>query len=400
MAEKRDYYEVLGVSKSASDDEIKKAFRKLARQYHPDLHPNDAECAEKFKEVNEAYEVLSNPEKKAKYDQFGHAGVDPNYQGAGGYGGGFAGSPFGDMGDIFETIFGNSGFGGGFSGFSGSSSSSRGSSANVQRKGQDISINISLDFMEACKGTKKEVRFQRNENCPTCNGTGSSNGVTETCSECGGSGNVRVTQRTAFGNISTIKTCSKCGGKGKVITNPCSKCNGSGRIRNTVTRTVDIPAGINDGQTLRVSGNGSVGVNGGRNGDLLVTISVKDSSIFQRDGYDIYCEVPITFAQAVFGAEIKIPTLDGDANFNIPEGTQTGTKFRIKGQGIQRLNRSDRGDQYITVNVEVPKNLSKKQKELLKEFDASIGENNYAKRSNFSNKFKSFMDDIKDKFNM
>jgi molecular chaperone DnaJ len=392
MAEKRDYYEVLGVSKTASEDEIKKAYRKLARQYHPDLHPDDKECAEKFKEVNEAYEVLSDSSKKARYDQFGHAGVDPNYQG-GGYSGGYGGgNPFGDMGDIFDSIFG-----GGFSsGFGGSTRSN----ANVPRKGQDINISTSIDFMEACKGTKKDIKVQRTENCPDCNGTGSTNGVTESCSECGGSGSTRVTQRTAFGNISTMRTCTKCGGKGKIITNPCTKCSGSGRVRNTTTITVDIPAGIDDGQILRVSGKGSAGVNGGPNGDLLVTVNVKNSTMFQRSGYDVYCEIPITFAQAVFGAELTVPTIDGNVKYTINEGTQTGTKFRLKGKGIKRINRSDRGDQYVIVNVEVPRNLSKKQKELLREFDNSVEETNYAKRNNFSNKLKSFMDDLKDKFNM
>lgn len=390
MAEKRDYYEVLGVSKSASEDEIKKAYRKLARQYHPDLHPDDKDCAEKFKEVNEAYEVLSDSSKKARYDQFGHAGVDPNYQG-GAYGGGFTGAnPFSDMSDIFDSIFG-SGFGGGFGGFNGSSSSK---STNTARKGQDININTTIDFMEACKGVKKEVKFQRVETCPDCKGSGSSNGVTETCPDCNGNGNVRVTQRTAFGNISTVKPCSRCNGKGKIITNPCSKCNGSGRIRKTVTHTINIPAGIMDGQTVRDMGEGSAGANGGRNGDLLVTVSVRSSSIFQRNGYDITCEVPITFAQAVFGAELSVPTIDGNVTYNIPEGTQTGTKFRLRGKGVQKLNQTERGDQYVIVNVEVPKNLNKKQQELLKDFDASMGESNYAKRSNFSNKIKNFMDDL------
>jgi molecular chaperone DnaJ len=396
MAEKRDYYEVLGVSKTASEDEIKKAYRKLARQYHPDLHPDDQECAEKFKEVNEAYEVLSDSSKKARYDQFGHAGVDPNYQG-GGYSGGYGGgNPFGDMGDIFDSIFG-SGFGGfSSSGFGGSTRST----ANAPRKGQDINVNVTIDFMEACKGTKKDIKVQRTENCPECKGTGSSNGVTETCSECGGSGSVRVTQRTAFGNISTMKTCSKCNGKGKTISNPCPKCNGSGRVRNSANITVDIPAGIDSGQILRVSGKGSSGINGGPNGDLLVTVSVKNSTMFQREGYDVYCEIPITFAQAVFGAELTVPTIDGNVKYSINEGTQTGTKFRLKGKGIKRINRSDRGDQYVIVNVEVPKNLSKKQKELLKEFDNSVEETNYAKRNNFSNKLKNFMEDLKDRFNM
>jgi len=397
MAEKRDYYEVLGVSKTASEDEIKKAYRKLARQYHPDLHPDDKECAEKFKEVNEAYEVLSDSTKKARYDQFGHAGVDPSYQG-GGYGGGnpFSGG-FGDMGDIFESIFGNSGFSSGFGGgFNGSTRNT----ANAPRKGQDINVNVTIEFMEACKGIKKEVKIQRVETCPECTGSGSSNGVTETCTECNGNGTVRVTQRTAFGNISTMKTCAKCGGKGKIITNPCPKCSGSGRVRNASTITVDIPAGIDDGQTLRVTGKGSAGVNGGRSGDLLVTVNVRNNPIFVREGYDIYCEMPITFAQAVFGSELTVPTIDGNVKYSIAEGTQTGTKFRLKGKGVQKLNRSDRGDQYVIVNVEVPKNLTKKQKELLKDFDNSINESNYAKRNNFSNKIKNFMEDLRDKFTM
>jgi molecular chaperone DnaJ len=396
MAEKRDYYEVLGVSKTATEDEIKKAYRKLARQYHPDLHPDDAQCAEKFKEVNEAYEVLSDSSKKARYDQFGHAGVDPSYQG-GGYGGGspFSSSGFGDMNDIFDSIFGK-GFGGGSSSYS-YSSSSRG--ANSPRKGENINISVTIDFMEACKGVKKEVKVPRVENCPDCNGTGSSNGVTENCSECGGSGNVRVSQRTAFGNISTVRTCTKCGGKGKIIASPCPKCNGNGRVRNTATITVDIPAGIDNGQVLRVAGKGSAGVNGGQSGDLLVNVTVKNNTMFQRDGYDVYVEIPITFAQAVFGAELTVPTVDGNVKYSIGEGTQTGTKFRLKGKGIKKIARTDRGDQYVIVNVEVPKNLTKKQKDLLKEFDGSIGENNYAKRNNFSNKLKSFMDDLKDRFN-
>lgn len=395
MADKRDYYEVLGVAKTASEDEIKKAYRKLARQYHPDFHPDDAECADKFKEINEAYEVLSDSDKRSRYDQFGHAGVDPNYQG-GGYGGGnpFSGSGFGDMGDIFDSIFGS-----GFGGFGGGGYGAR-SNVNSPRKGQDINVNVTIEFMEACKGVKKEIKVQRIDNCPDCNGSGSANGTTETCTDCNGSGSVRVTQRTAFGNISTMKTCSKCGGKGKIVSNPCPKCSGSGRVRNTSTITVDIPAGIDDGQTLRVSGKGSAGVNGGPNGDLLVTVSVKSSSIFQRDGYDVYCEMPITFAQAVFGAELTVPTIDGNVKYSISEGTQTGTKFRLRGKGVKRINRSERGDQYVVVNVEVPKNLSKRQKELLKEFDSSMGEGNYNKRNNFSNKLKNFMEDLKDKFNV
>lgn len=399
MADKRDYYEVLGVSKGASEDEIKKAYRKLARQYHPDLHPDDADCAEKFKEVNEAYEVLSDPNKKQRYDQFGHAGVDPNYGAGGGGFSGFSGfgGGFSDMGDIFENIFG--GAFGGSSAFGGGSSRS---SANAPRRGQDIISNVTISFMEACTGVKqRDIHIQRMEKCPDCSGTGAASGSSpETCPDCKGSGSVKVTQRTPFGTISTAKACPKCGGKGRVIKNPCSKCGGQGRVQTAKHIKVDIPAGIDNGQTLRVTGEGNSGINNGPNGNLNVVVNVKPDSIFRREGYDVYCEIPITFTQAVLGDEIIVPTIDGNVKYTISEGTQTGTVFRLKGKGIKRINRSDRGDQYVTVNIEVPKNLSREQKEHLKKFDNSLNEKNYKKRSSFTEKMKDFTESIKRKFDI
>ena len=392
MADKRDYYEVLGVQKTASADEIKKAYRSLARKYHPDLHPDDKECAEKFKEVNEAYEVLSDPSKKERYDQFGHAGVDPNY-GGGGFGGGAGGfNPFGDMGDIFGDIFG-----GAFGGFGSSNRSSR---ASAPRKGSDIEATATISFMEAASGVKRDIKISRMEKCPDCNGTGAGPGSTpQTCTECNGTGQVKVGQRTPFGVITTQKVCSKCSGKGKIISKPCSKCRGNGRIRIEKNISVDIPAGIDDGQVLRVSGQGDCGSNGGPNGNLHVNVRVKAHPLFTRDDYDVHCEIPITYTQAVMGDELVVPTIDGNVKYSISEGTQTGTVFRLKGKGIKKLQRQERGDQYVKVVVEVPKNLDKHQKELLKAFEASLDEKNYEKKKSFFEKLKDFKDDIKDKLN-
>ncbi len=381
MAEqKRDYYEVLGVSKGATEDEIKKAFRKLAKQYHPDLHPGDKDCEEKFKEANEAYEVLSDSEKRARYDQYGHAGVDPNF-GAGGAGaGGFGGfSGFGDLNDIFEGFFGG-GFGG---------SSSRRSNANAPRRGQDISASVTIEFMEACKGKRISVRVNRLEKCPDCNGTGCEKGTSaKSCPDCHGSGRVQVQQRTPFGAITSEQVCSRCGGKGKIIEKPCPTCSGRGSIRNASTREIEIPAGIDNGQTLRVSGAGDCGTNGGPNGDLNVTVYVKSDKMFERDGFDVWTEIPITYAQATLGDEITVPTISGKVKYNIPAGTQTNTVFRLKGKGIKRLNRSDYGDHYVRAVVEIPKNLNKEQEHKLREFDKSLGDKNYQKRETFFSKLK------------
>ena len=387
MADKRDYYEVLGISKGASDDEIKHAYKSLARKYHPDLHPDDKEAESKMKEINEAYEVLSDSDKRQRYDQFGFAGVDPTYgQGqGGGYSGysqgGFGGfGGFGDVGDIFESFFG--GFGG-----------SQRSNPNAPQRGQDIRASLTISFMEACKGTKKQVRVTRYESCPDCNGTGARAGtVPETCPDCHGSGTVKISQRTAFGVFQTTQACSRCGGKGRIIKSVCPKCQGQGRAKNVFTREVEIPAGIDDGQTLRVQGAGNCGANGGSYGDLNIKVSVRDGGIFERDGFDIRTEVPISFAQAALGDEITVPTIDGNVKYTVPAGTQTGTVFRLRGRGIQKLYRSDRGDQYVTVNVEVPRNLSRRQEELLREFDSSLEDRNQSGR-------KSFMDKIKDFWN-
>lgn len=375
MADKRDYYEVLGVDKNADDDTLKKAYRSLARKYHPDLHPGDKECEEKFKELSEAYEVLSDPDKKSTYDRFGHAGLDPNY-GGGGMGGGMGG--FGDVSDIFENLFGGV-FGGGMAS----------SNANAPRQGKDVNVGINISFMDACNGKREEIKIQHMEGCPDCHGTGSAGGSNaELCRDCQGRGVVKVNRRTPFGVISQTDTCPKCNGKGKVITNPCGKCRGVGRVRVPKTVMVDIPAGIDNGQTLRVGGQGDCGINGGPSGNLNVNIKVRPHPLFQRDGFDVHCEIPITYTQACLGDEITVPTIDGSVKYNIGEGTQTGTVFRLKGKGIRKLRRTDNGDQYVRVVVEVPKNLSKHQKEMLQEFEKSLSEKNYAKRQSFFDKLK------------
>ncbi len=391
MADKRDYYEVLGVQKTATDDELKHAYRTLAKKYHPDLHPNDKEAEAKFKEVNEAYEVLSDKDKRQKYDQFGFAGVDPNYgagQGAGGgyssyggtggYGGGFGG--FGaDMGDIFDAFFG------------GGSTRSSASNANSPKRGQDLRSEMTISFMEACKGTKKNVRVSRYDTCPDCKGTGCKGGTQpETCPDCHGSGTVRINQRTAFGTFQSTQTCQRCGGRGKIIREACTTCQGQGRVRSNLSREVEVPAGIDDGQTLRVPGAGNCGVNGGGFGDLNIKVNVSEDELFEREGNDIYTEVPISYIQAVLGDEITVPTIDGNVKYTVPAGTQTGTVFRLRGKGVKRLYKNDRGDQYVTVKVEVPKNLNKKQAELLKAFDDSLEDRNSASRKGFFDKLKGY----------
>ncbi len=391
MAEKRDYYEVLGIKKGASEDEIKKAYRKKARECHPDLHPDDPSFVEKFQEVNEANEVLSDPQKRARYDQFGHAGVDPSYNAGGGMDGfsGFGG--FGGFGggidDILENVFG------GFGGFGGSGA--RRNNSNMPRRGSDINADATISFMEACRGKKHEIKINRMCQCDACNGTGANSGTTsEVCSECQGRGTVKSTQRTPFGMISSSKECPRCKGSGKIIKNPCSKCSGNGRVRVQKTISVEIPAGIDDRQAMRLSGQGNCGVNGGPNGDVILTVRVKSHDIFKREGYDIRCEIPVTYSDAVLGAEVIVPTIDGDVKYNINEGTDIGTTFRLKGKGIQHINSTERGDQYVKIGVEIPKNLSKKQKELLKEFEESLSEKNYAKRHSFFEKIKKKFDDI------
>lgn len=381
MADKRDYYEVLGLNKGASDDEIKKAYRQNAKKYHPDLHPGDKAAEEKFKEVNEAYEVLSDKEKKARYDQFGHAGVDPNYgAGAGVYGG----NPFNggiDIDDIFSSFFG--GFGG-----------SRGRSANRPQRGSDVNAAVTITFEEAAKGCKKTINFNSVDNCDSCHGTGAEPGTqAKTCSACGGSGRVTVNQRTPFGTVQTQRSCDACHGTGKVIEHPCHKCNGSGRHRKNHTVDVSIPAGIKDQMMLNVSGHGNAGYNGGPKGDLHVTVNVKNHNLFERRGDDVWCDLTITLTQAVLGSEVVVPTLDGKVNYSIHEGTQPNDVFRLKGRGIPHLGGRGKGDQYCRVVVEIPKNLNNKQKELIRQFESTTTEKNYAKRKNFFDKLKDFFNE-------
>ena len=375
MAEnKRDYYEVLGVSRDASESDIKKAFRQQAKKYHPDLHPDDKEAEVKFKEINEAYEVLSDADKKARYDQFGFAGVDPNYNagGAGGFGGGFGGfGGFDDLGDILGNIFGG-GFGGG--GFGGSQT------RNGPRRGERVHVSTHISFEEAAFGCEKELSVSRIENCPDCGGSGCAEGTTaEVCPDCGGSGVVTRQQRTAFGVMQTQGPCPKCNGKGKIIHQPCSKCRGAGLVRKNKKVTVKIPAGIDDGQTISMRGQGNAGINGGEAGDLYVTVTVQPHEVFTREGTSVYYEMPISIIQAALGAEVEVPTLDGKVKYTVPEGTQTGAMFRLRGKGIPSLRGGGRGDQFVTVTVRTPTNLSGEQKELLKKFGETLGENHETK---------------------
>lgn len=378
MAEqKRDYYEVLGVSRGASEDEIKKAYKKMGRKYHPDLNPGDKTAEEKFKEVNEAYEVLSDADKKARYDQYGHAGVDPNF-GAGGFGGGFDGSfDFGDLGDIFGSFFGG-GFGGG-----------RRTNPNAPQRGESIRMSIAISFEEAAFGCEKAVTVERYETCDTCHGNGCAPGTSpEVCPDCHGTGTVQVRRQTPMGVFATSSPCPKCGGKGRIIHQPCKDCRGSGMVRKKKTIQASIPAGIDNGQTISIRGQGNAGKNGGPAGDLLITITVRPHELFRREGTSVLCEAPITFTQAVLGAELEIPTIDGKVKYTLPEGTQSGTTFRLKGKGIPSINGRGRGDQYVTVYIETPKNLNKEQKEALKKFAETMGESNYEEQKKFFKKFK------------
>ncbi|MBQ8383183.1 MAG: molecular chaperone DnaJ [Clostridia bacterium] len=361
MAEsKRDYYEVLGLSKGASDDEIKKAYRKMAKQYHPDLHPGDAEAEKCFKEVNEAYEVLSDPDKKARYDQYGHAGVDPN-MGAGGAGGfgGFS-ADFGDLGDLFSSFFGGGG-----------SSQAR---RNGPTRGEDLEAQVTITFEEAVFGCKKEVTYNRIEKCSDCKGSGAAAGSSpETCPQCNGQGQVRVTQQTFMGVMQTTKACPNCRGTGKIIKNPCSNCRGTGMVRLRKKLEVAIPAGIDDGQQIRLTGQGSEGRNGGPAGNLYITVHVRPHAFFERDGINVYCDVPITFTEAALGAEIEVPVLEGGTTqYRIPAGTQTDTRFTLRGKGIRQVNGRGTGDLIFRTVVETPKNLSNEQKELLRKLEESF----------------------------
>lgn len=387
MSEKRDYYEVLGIDKSASEADIKKAFKKLARKYHPDLNRDDPKVAEaKFKEVNEAYEVLSNPQKKAQYDQFGHAAFDGSAGGgAGGFGGfgggggfgGFGGGAEGGFGDIFDMFFGGSGGG-------------RSRRPGPER-GSDLRYDLEISFEEAAFGKEVELKVPRTEKCEECHGTGAAAGTQpEECPQCHGTGQMQYAQNTPFGRIVNSRTCDRCHGTGKIVKNPCHACGGKGMKRVNRKINVKIPAGVDQGSRIRVSGGGEAGVRGGGNGDLYVYIFVKAHKLFKRDGNEVICEVPVSFVQAALGDTVEVPTLDGKVDLKIPSGIQSGTVLRIKGKGIPYLRSNGRGDQHVRVKVLTPQKLSSKQKELLKEFGELSGENVNPEQKSWKDSVKKF----------
>lgn len=378
MADKRDYYEVLGVDKSASDTDIKSAYRKKAKKYHPDLNPGNAEAERNFKEANEAYEVLSDAGKKQKYDTYGHAGVDPNFgAGGGGYGGGFGGAGV-DLNDIFESFFG---------GYGGATGQRR--NPNAPRRGADVHAGVTISFMEAVHGCTKTITINREETCTECDGSGAKKGTqAQTCPDCRGTGQVTQQQRTPFGVIQNSRPCARCQGKGKIITDPCGKCRGSGRIKVQKKKDVEIPAGIDDDQSLAMRLEGDMGVNGGSQGDVIIVVNVQPDPMFERRKYDVYVSVPVTYSQAVLGADIVVPTIDGKVQYTVPEGTQSNTVFRLRQKGIKYLNGRGRGDQYVTVNVEIPKKVTREQKKALEAFEATLKEENYEERKSFLKKIK------------
>ena len=367
--QKRDYYEVLGVSKGASEDELKKAYRKLAKQYHPDLNPGDKTAEAKFKEVNEAYEILSDPQKRSRYDQFGHAGVDPSYGGGSPFGGAYDMGDI-DLGDLFGSFFGG-GFGGG--GFGGGQRQN----PNAPRKGDTLRASVTISFEEAAFGCEKELNLTRSETCETCHGTGCAPGTTaDTCPDCRGTGQIRIQRGGGAFSFSTTAPCSRCGGKGKIIHQPCDACRGSGSVKKQRKITVTIPAGIDNGQAVSLRGQGGAGVNGGPAGDLLISVSVRPSDKFHRDGTAVYLDQTVSFAQAALGARLTIPTIDGNVEYDLPAGTQPGTVFRLRGKGIPAVNGRGRGDQFVTIQVKVPSSLNREQKEALEAFAEAMGEDN------------------------
>ncbi|MDD6310545.1 MAG: molecular chaperone DnaJ [Firmicutes bacterium] len=379
MADKRDYYEVLGLTKGASDDEIKKAFRKMAMKYHPDKNPGDKEAEEKFKEVNEAYAILSDPEKKSKYDQFGHAGVDPN--GMGGFGDG----GFGGFEDIFD-MFGSA-FGGGFGGFGGG----QGRRNNGPRKGSDIQKSMTISFDEAYFGTKKQIKLTKYVKCSNCDGTGAAPGTSKkTCSRCGGTGEIRTTKNTPFGAFQSVSPCPDCNGTGQVNESPCPDCGGTGRKRDTVTISVNIPAGVDNDSIIPIRGQGEPGINGGPDGDLYIVLNVKPHEMFERRGTDLWLEIPISFNQAALGDEIVVPTMEEKVSYKIPAGTQPGTVFRLKGKGVKSVRNGRKGDLYVKVTLEIPTKLNKKQKKAIEEMGKAVTDECYSKKSGFLDSIKEF----------
>lgn len=375
--DKRDYYEVLGVAKTATDDEIKKAYRTLAKKYHPDLNGGDKDCEAKFKEVNEAYEVLSDPQKRARYDQFGHE--DPRAGGAGGDYGDFTGGFGGGFDDIFSAFFGG-GFGGG------------GQRARGPQRGDDLRYDLTITFEEAAFGCEKEISVTRDENCEECGGTGARKGTQPTqCPTCHGTGQVQSFVNTPIGRVSNVRVCEACHGQGTIINDPCPKCSGRGRVRRNRKITIKIPAGIDNGMQIPLRKQGEPGLRGGENGDLYIFVTVKPHKLFTRENYDLYCDVTVSFTQAALGGEIDVPTLNGMIKHNLPEGTQPGTVIRLRGQGIQNLRGAGKGDLYIKVNVEIPRKLTDKQKELLMQFDETLTGKEYEAK-------KSFFERVKDAF--
>lgn len=377
MAEKRDYYEVLGLQKGASDDEIKKAFRKMAMKYHPDRNPDNKEAEEKFKEVNEAYAVLSDPDKKSKYDRFGHAGVDPN-AGFGGGAGGFDGFGGFDFSDIFDMFGG----GGGFGGFGGGRRSAR---RNGPMKGRDLQKEITIDFTEAIFGCEKEVELNKMVQCKTCNGEGTAPGTSKrTCDACGGTGQVTQVSNTPFGRIQNVTTCSKCDGTGQIIDTPCPDCHGAGAVRKKVKIKINIPAGVDNDSVIPIRGQGEPGTNGGPNGDLYIVLNVRPHSTYKRRGDDLYLDLPISFDQAALGAKVSVPGFNETYSYTIPAGTQTGSNFRLKGKGVKNPRTGRYGDLFVKVIVEVPTKLSSKEKKAIQKMAGELSEKAYPKKSKFS----------------
>ncbi|MDR1408772.1 MAG: molecular chaperone DnaJ [Oscillospiraceae bacterium] len=363
MPSKKDFYDVLGVGKGSSAEDIKKAYRQKAKECHPDLHPDDPSAVQKMQEINEAYEVLSDDNKKARYDQFGHAGVDPNAGGfpGGGFGGfgGFGGEEI-DLGDILGSFFGGQ---------------TTRRSPMAPHRGEDVQVRVNLSFIEAAKGCKKTVTYKRVENCPECSGSGAAKGTTpQTCKQCGGRGIVSVTKTMLGMNMRSEQPCPACRGRGKTIANPCHTCKGSGQVPKSVTTEIDIPAGIDDRQVMSVRGGGNAGANGGQPGSLRVVVAVQQDVFFERDGFNIWCEYPISYATAALGGKAQVPTIDGTAAFDIPAGTQPGKVFSLKGKGVPVLNGRGRGDQFIRISIAVPEHLNQRQKELLRAFETTFGD--------------------------